>query len=86
VSQIYSRRAFLHTSAAALAAEKQLLPATEPARPSFPAADYHVHLSPDLSIEQAVQLGKERQVQIGVVDHPGPGYKIQVVCQTDRRS
>lgn len=80
MSQIYSRRAFLHTSvvaAAALAAEKQLLAATQPARPSFPVADYHVHLSPDLSIEQAVQLGKERHVQIGIVDHPGPGYKIQ---------
>jgi hypothetical protein len=30
-----------------------------------------------LSIEQAVKLGKERQVGIGIVDHPGPGYKIQ---------
>jgi hypothetical protein len=29
---------------------------------------------PDLSIEQAVALGKERQV--GIVEHPGPGYPI----------
>jgi histidinol phosphatase-like PHP family hydrolase len=48
-------------------------PATKPA---FPVADYHVHLSPTLSIEQAVSLGKERQVQIGIVEHPGPGYPI----------
>jgi histidinol phosphatase-like PHP family hydrolase len=80
VNQIYSRRTFLHTSviaAAALAAEKHLVGTTQPARPSFPVADYHVHLSSDLSIEQAVNLGKERRVQIGIVDHPGPSYKIQ---------
>jgi histidinol phosphatase-like PHP family hydrolase len=45
-------------------------------KPGFPVADYHVHLSPTLSIEQAIQLGKERQVQIGIVEHPGPGYPI----------
>jgi histidinol phosphatase-like PHP family hydrolase len=39
-------------------------------------ADYHVHLSPTLSIEQALRLGEERQVQIGIVEHPGPGYPI----------
>ena len=42
----------------------------------FPVTDYHVHLSPTLSIEQAVNLGKERQVQIGIVEHPGLGYPI----------
>ena len=49
---------------------------TPPAKPVFPVADYHVHLSPTLSIEQAIQFGKERQVQIGIVEHPGPGYPI----------
>jgi histidinol phosphatase-like PHP family hydrolase len=38
--------------------------------------DYHVHLSPTLSIDQAPQLGKERGVQIGIVEHPGPSYPI----------
>jgi len=47
-----------------------------PAKPSFPVTDYHVHLSPTLSIEQALQLAKERQVQVGIVEHPGPGYPI----------
>jgi hypothetical protein len=45
-------------------------------KPAFPVADYHVHLSPTLSIDQALQLGKERGVQIGIVEHPGPGYPI----------
>jgi len=49
---------------------------TPPLKPSFPVADYHVHLSDQLSIEQAVKLGKERGVNIGIVEHPGPGYKI----------
>jgi len=45
-------------------------------KPGFQVADYHVHLSPTLSIEQAVNLGKEWQVQIGIVEHPGPGYPL----------
>lgn len=49
---------------------------TPPPKPTFPVTDYHVHLSEQLSIEQAVNLGKERGVNIGIVEHPGPGYKI----------
>ena len=49
--------------------------ATAP-RPAFPVADYHVHLSNTLSIDQALQLGKERGVQIGIVEHPGPGFPL----------
>ncbi len=76
----YSRRSFIHTSViagAVLAAERHLFADTPSAPPAFPVADYHVHLSPTLSIEQAVQLGKERQVQIGIVEHPGPDYPIK---------
>jgi len=75
-----SRRNFVHTSlvaGAALATPKSLFGTTAAPKPSFPVADYHVHLSPTLSIEQAVALGKERGVQIGILEHPGPGYKIQ---------
>lgn len=75
-----SRRTFVHTSliaGAALALPTHLLASTSVAKPDFPVADYHVHLSPQLSIEQAVKLGKERQVGIGILEHPGPGYKIQ---------
>jgi histidinol phosphatase-like PHP family hydrolase len=51
--------------------------APTPAKPGFPVADYHVHLGPTLSIDQALQLGKERGVQIGIVEHPGPDYPIK---------
>jgi histidinol phosphatase-like PHP family hydrolase len=61
---------------AALAAPRHLLAATLPPKPAFPVADYHVHLSPELSIEQAVALGKERGVHIGILEHPGPGFPI----------
>lgn len=76
----HTRRTFLETSliaATALATGKHLLAGTPPARPAFPVVDYHVHLSPDLSVEQALALGKERQVEIGILEHPGPKFKIQ---------
>ena len=75
-----SRRSFVHTSliaGAALALPTHLLASTSVAKPDFLVAHYHVHLSPQLSIEQAVKLGKDRQVGIGLLEHPGPGYKIQ---------
>lgn len=79
-----TRRSFLQsslTAGAALAAAPHLAASKgqdtkTPARPTFPVADHHVHLSDQLSIEQAVQLGKDRQIQIGIVEHPGPGYKL----------
>ncbi len=80
MSPTFSRRNFIHTSliaGAALAAPRHLFGAAiSPAKPSFPVADYHVHLSNTLSIEQALNLGKERNVQIGIVEHPGPGFPI----------
>ena len=79
MSHPYSRRTFIHTSVmagAVLAAPRHLFAATAAPKPNFPVADYHVHLSPTLSIEQAVNLGKQRQVQIGIVEHPGPGFPI----------
>ena len=82
----YSRRTFLEASAiagAAFVAGPQLSsafagpnPAPAPPKPSFPVFDYHVHLSPTLSIEQALAFGKERGVQIGILEHPGAGFPI----------
>ena len=42
-----------------------------------PRVDYHVHLSPDLTLENAVKLASERQMQFGIVEHPGPGAGIE---------
>lgn len=82
----YSRRSFLETSliaGAAFAGRPISRPPVSrdagthrPVKPGFPVADYHVHLSPMLSIEEAIELGKQRQVQIGIVEHPGPGFPI----------
>ena len=80
----HSRRTFLQASVAGLtlsatrsiSAQSSSLSAALPAKPGFSVVDYHVHLSDQLSLEQAVALGKERGVQIGIVEHPGPGFKI----------
>jgi hypothetical protein len=42
----------------------------------FPVVDYHVHLSRALTIDRAVALSDARGVKFGIVEHPGPGYKI----------
>ena len=60
----------------ALSSSKAGVSMALPPKPSFAVADYHVHLSEHLSIEQAVNLGKERQIHIGIVEHPGPGNKL----------
>ena len=44
--------------------------ALPPLKPSFPVADYHVHLSNTLTIDQAVQLGQDGGVQIGILEQP----------------
>jgi hypothetical protein len=83
----YSRRNFLQTSVIAGAAlagapfvsRALAVPVPEspaPPKPPFPVADYHVHLSNTPSIDQALQLGKERGVQVGIVEHPGPGFPL----------
>ena len=41
-----------------------------PPKPTFPVADYHVHLSNTLTIDQALQLTKDRGVQLGILEHP----------------
>jgi histidinol phosphatase-like PHP family hydrolase len=90
----YSRRSFLETSlmAGAALAGRPIsgVPVAQeggthsPAKPGFPVADYHVHLSPTLSIEEALALGKQRQVQIGILEHPGPGFPINTDADLKR--
>jgi len=43
----------------------------------FPFVDLHVHLSGQLSIEQAMRVARERGVKFGIVEHPGHNYKIK---------
>ena len=47
-----------------------------PPKPPFPVHDYHVHLSPTLTIDKALALAKDRGVQLGILEHPGPGFPI----------
>lgn len=37
----------------------------------FPIFDYHVHLSDDLTVEDAVKLADARGMKFGIVEHPG---------------
>lgn len=58
-----SRRQFLTTVAAALPAGGQA--------PSFPVVDYHVHLNPSFSLDDAVALSKKMNVKFGIAEHAG---------------
>jgi histidinol phosphatase-like PHP family hydrolase len=90
----YSRRRFLESSlmAGAALAGRPISGAPmareagthPPAKPSFPVADYHVHLSPALSIAQAIALGHQRQVHIGILAHPGPSSQINTDADLKR--
>jgi len=39
----------------------------------FPLRDLHVHLTDRFTIDQVMDLGKERNVRFGILEHPGPG-------------
>jgi histidinol phosphatase-like PHP family hydrolase len=84
----YSRRTFLETSliaGTALATSSQFShglgvqsnESAAPPKPAFSVTDYHTHLSNTLTIDQALQLGKDRGVHVGIVDHPGEGFPIK---------
>src|SRR4029077_7128559 len=47
-----------------------------PPHPPFSVHDSHCHLSNTLTIDQALALAKDRGVQIGILEHPGPGFPI----------
>ena len=80
------RRTFLQTSLAAAAlaaiphhpafAADDSPHACAPPKPTFPVTDFHVHLSPTLSIDQALDLARQRGVHLGILEHPGLGYPI----------
>ncbi|MGC9349989.1 MAG: hypothetical protein ACP5JG_17755 [Anaerolineae bacterium] len=39
--------------------------------------DYHVHLSEDLNLEEAVALAEHRHMRFGIAEHPGAAYNIE---------
>ena len=55
-----------------------------PPHPPFPVHDYHVHLSNTLTIDQALALAKDRGVQVGILEHPGPGFPINTDADLQR--
>lgn len=45
--------------------------------------DYHVHLSPDLSLTDAVKLADSRSARFGIVEHPGAHAGIQTDAELE---
>ncbi len=50
---------------------------TSPGGVDFPLIDYHVHLTEDFTIEEAVRLSEERGVKFGIVTHPGAYFGLE---------
>jgi histidinol phosphatase-like PHP family hydrolase len=82
LTDLFSRRDLLKRTtigATALISSSDYAPADsetslERYKLDFPVVDYHVHLYGN--IEWAVELSKKRSIKFGIVEHPGPGYKI----------
>lgn len=72
------RRTFLKTTALAagfLAARPLSSLAVSEEKLDFPLRDLHVHTTDRFSIQQAVELARERNVQFGIVEHPGSAIR-----------
>ncbi|MEZ5071018.1 MAG: hypothetical protein R2751_08630 [Bacteroidales bacterium] len=73
------RRTFLKNgtmAAGALATVPRVLHGRDPlvpsTKPEFPLLDLHVHTTPTFPVERILELGRERGVGFGVVEHPAP--------------
>jgi len=67
-----TRREFLGGAATFFAAARALPAGKETAEGlNFPIVDYHFHLTPQFSLEDAVALSKERGVKFGIAEHAG---------------
>jgi hypothetical protein len=72
------RRTFLKTAglAAGFMAARPLLDfAVSAENFDFPLRDLHVHLTDRFSIQQAMEIAQERNVQFGILEHPGGAIK-----------
>lgn len=45
-------------------------------RPDFPIVDYHVHLKGGLTLEQAIANARQRQVEFGIAENCGLGFRV----------
>jgi histidinol phosphatase-like PHP family hydrolase len=51
---------------------------------TFPLVDYHVHLTEQFTIDEAVALSQERNVKFGIVEHPGPQFGLETDQDLER--
>lgn len=79
MNSIRTRRDFIKKSAlgTSLALFPNISFSKEEKEDEFQLIDYHVHLSGFFTIEKAVELSKSRNVKFGIVEHPGPHFKIK---------
>lgn len=45
-------------------------------RPDFPLVDYHVHLKGGLTLEEAIENAKQRNMKFGIAENCGLGFKV----------
>jgi len=45
-------------------------------RPHFPLVDYHVHLKGGLTLEEAIQNAKQRNMKFGIAENCGLGFRV----------
>jgi len=45
-------------------------------RPDFPLVDYHVHLKGGLTLDEAIENAKQRNVKFGIAENCGVGFKV----------
>ena len=71
--QAKKRGKFLGGAATAFVAAARAFPAQNATAHGldFPLVDYHIHLTPRFSLEDAVALSKERGVKFGIAEHAG---------------
>lgn len=70
---MHSRREFVKRTSVLAALSMvpgAFVSAAEESDVDFPLVDFHVHLSRDFTIEQAVELAAQRNMKFGIVEHP----------------
>ncbi len=74
---ISSRRQFLGGMAA--------LAGGAAAAPAFPLVDYHVHLNPSFSLDDAIALSRKTNVKFGIAEHAGTKENVYRAIMTNDR-